>query len=120
MIGFLIRAAVAALGLWIATKIVPGVHVASLTTLIFAAVVLGIINAIIRPILVFLTFPITIVTLGLFLLVINGLMIELMAVFIRGFTVHGLWHAILVALVVAITSWLIDGLLGVNNRWARR
>ena len=119
MVGFIIRALIAALGLWVATKIVPGVHVASLKSLIFAAVVLGIINAIVRPVLVILTLPVTIVTLGLFLLVINGLMVELMAVFIRGFSVHGLISAMLVAIVVAIVSWVAHALLG-DRRLARR
>jgi putative membrane protein len=120
MVGFLIKVAVVALGLWIATKLVPGVHVASWQSLAFAALLLGIINAVVRPVLVILTLPVTILTLGLFLLVINGLMVELMAVFIRGFTVHGLLHAILVALVVSITSWVAHALLGSNGRRVRR
>lgn len=115
MVGFIIRAAIAALGLWVATKIVPGVSVASWKSLIFAALVLGIINAIVRPILIVLTFPITLVTLGLFLLVINGLMIKLMTVFIHGFVVHGLLHAILVALVVSITSWVASWFIGAEG-----
>jgi putative membrane protein len=120
MIGFLIKIAVVALGLWVATKLVPGVHVASWKSLAFAALVLGIINAIVRPVLVILTLPVTILTLGLFLLVINGLMVELMAVFIRGFTVHGIVSAMLVAIVVAVVSWVAHALLGSNGRLARR
>ena len=82
MVGFVLRALIAAVGLWIATKIVPGIGADSATTLLFAAILLGIVNAIVRPILILLTLPFTIITLGLFLLVINGLMLELVAVFL--------------------------------------
>ncbi len=95
MNGFLIRAAVVAIGLWLASEIVPGVHILSPESLIAAALLLGIINAFVRPILVILTFPITLLTLGLFLLVINGLMIELVSYFLKDFVVDGLWPAIL-------------------------
>ncbi len=122
MIGFLIRVAVVALGLWVATKIVPGVHYASLTSLALAALLLGIVNAIVRPILVLLTLPITILTLGLFLLIINGLMIKLVTVFIHGFVVHGLIAAILCSIVVWLTSWVVSWFIGPSGRFepARR
>ncbi|MDR3512974.1 MAG: phage holin family protein [Caulobacteraceae bacterium] len=116
MIGFIIRAAVVALGLWLASKIVPGVEVLSTGSLIAAAVLLGVVNAIVRPILVLLTFPITLITLGLFLLVINGLMIKLVTVFLHGFIVHGLGSAILCALVVSITSWVMSWFIGPAGR----
>lgn len=116
MIGFIIRAAVVALGLWLASKIVPGVEVLSTGSLIAAAVLLGVVNAIVRPILVLLTFPITLITLGLFLLVINGLMIKLVTVFLHGFIVHGLVSAILCALVVSITSWVMSWFIGPAGR----
>jgi len=112
MIGFIVRAALVALGLWVASKIVPGVEVASIGSLIRAALLLGIVNAIVRPILVVLTFPITVITLGLFLLVINGLMIKLVTVFVAGFVVHGLMSAILCALIVSLTSWLVCWFIG--------
>jgi putative membrane protein len=116
MIGFIIRVAVVALGLWLATKIVPGVHYTSVTSLALAALLLGVVNAIVRPILVLLTLPVTLVTLGLFLLVINGLMIELVTVFIHGFVVHGLVAAILCAIVVWITSLVVSTLIGSDGR----
>jgi len=119
MIGFIIRVAVVALGLWIATKIVPGVHYDTLTSLALAALLLGVVNAIVRPILVFLTLPVTILTLGLFLLIINGLMIKLVTVFIHGFVVHGLISAILVSIVVWITSWAVSALIGADGRFER-
>jgi len=94
MVGFIIRVLIVAAGLWVAAHIVPGIHYNTDEDLLLAAFLLGIVNAIIRPILVILTFPITIITLGLFLLVINGLMLELVAFFLHGFQVHGLIAAI--------------------------
>ncbi len=112
MAGFLIRAAVVAIGLWLASKIVPGVHISSTESLIAAALLLGIVNAIVRPILILLTLPITLLTLGLFLLVINGLMIELVSYFLPGFVVDGLWSAILASIIVSLTSWVMSGWVG--------
>ncbi|THD45031.1 MAG: phage holin family protein [Bradyrhizobium sp.] len=116
MRGFLIRAVVVALGLWLASQIVPGVEIRSTSSLIAAALLLGIVNAIVRPILVILTLPITLLTLGLFLLVINGLMIELVAHVLDGFFVAGLGSAILTSIVVAVVSWLMSGFVGPQGR----
>ena len=112
MNGFLIRAVVVGIGLWLASQIVPGVHIVSIESLIAAALLLGIINAFVRPILVILTFPITLLTLGFFLLVINGLMIELVAFFLKGFIIAGFWPAFFAAIVVSLTSWLMSGWIG--------
>ena len=109
---FLVRAAVVAIGLWLASKIVPGVTIHSPGDLIAAALLLGIVNAFVRPVLVILTFPITLLTLGLFLLVINGLMIELVSYFLSGFVVAGFWPAVLTAIVVSLTSWVMSGWVG--------
>ena len=116
MRGFLIRAAVVALGLWLASQIVPGVEIRSTGSLVAVALLLGIVNAFVRPILVILTLPITLLTLGLFLLVINGLMIELVSHFLGGFVVDGLGPAILSAIVVAVTSWLMSSFIGPQGR----
>lgn len=112
MVGFLVRAAVVALGLWLAAEIVPGISFDSNQSLIAAALLLGIVNAFIRPILVILTFPITLLTLGLFLIVVNGLMIDLVAWLLSGFHVAGLWPATLAAVVVSLTSWAMSGWVG--------
>jgi putative membrane protein len=112
MIGFLLRAAIVALGLWVASRIVPGIAFNSTETLVLAAVLLGIVNAIVRPVLIVLTFPITILTLGLFLLVVNGLMIELVAHLLDGFVVSGFGAAILASLVVTIVSWVVSWSVG--------
>jgi putative membrane protein len=112
MQGFLIRAVVVGIGLWLASQIVPGIEFRSTEALIAAALLLGVINAFIRPILIILTFPITLVTLGFFLLVINGLMIELTAWFLKGFLVAGFWPAFFAAIVVSLTSWVTSGWIG--------
>jgi putative membrane protein len=110
MIGFIVRAVFAAAGLWIAAHVFHLVSYDTLTHLLIAALLLGLVNAIIRPILVVLTLPFTIITLGLFLLVINGLMILLVAHFVPGFHVHGqhggLISAIVAAVIVSFTSWV--------------
>jgi len=116
MIGFIIRALITAGGLWLATQLHIGIYAHSWKSLLGAAVLLGIVNAIIRPSLVVLTFPITIITLGLFLLVINGLMLGLVSLLPIGFHVHGLGSAILGAIVVGLTSWVASWFIGPSGR----
>ena len=116
MTGFFLRALIVALGLWLASLIVPGVAFGSPEALMAAALLLGVINPIIRPILVILTLPITIVTFGLFLLVINGLLIELVAHLLPGFEVAGLWSAMLASIVVSLTSWATSKYVGAQGR----
>jgi putative membrane protein len=106
LVRFIIRALFAALGLWLSARFIKGVHVDAAGTLIIAAILLGLVNALIRPLVVILTLPLTIVTLGLFLLVVNGLMIMLVSAFLRGFEVHGLIAGILAAIVTGVTSWV--------------
>jgi len=111
MQGFLIRAALVALGLWLATVWVPGVYIDSPLTLILAGVTLGVVNSIVRPIAIVLTLPMTIVTLGLFLLVINAGMVVLVAWMLPGMRVAGFWAAfwaaVLVSLVSMLGSWFV-------------
>lgn len=76
-----------------------------------AALLLGVVNAIIRPILVFLTLPLTVVTLGLFLLVVNGLMLWLVSALVRGFHVSGFWGAVLGSILISIVSWILSRFL---------
>ena len=116
MTGFVIRLLVAALGLWLAQALVPGVEIHGAGTLLLAALLLGIVNAFVRPFLVFLTFPITIVTLGLFLWVINAAMLGLVARLLDGFTLHGFGSALLGALVVSITSWIASWYVAPSGR----
>lgn len=105
MAGFLLRAAASAFGLWLAWKIVPGLRFDDLGTLALAALLLGVVNAVIRPILVVLSIPLLLVTLGLFLLVINALMLSLVAAVLPGFHLHGFGAALWGALVVSLASW---------------
>ena len=93
--GFLTRLVVAALGLWLASALVPGIEVGGGWTLIGAALLLGLVNAVVRPVLVVLTLPFTILTLGLFLLVINAGMLGLVASMFERFTIAGFWSALL-------------------------
>jgi putative membrane protein len=101
----LLRLLINALGLAVAAYIVPGFRIDSLTTLLVAAVLLGVVNASVRPVLIILTLPLSIATLGLFLLVINGLMLALGASLLPGFTIHGLFPAVLGWLIMSLTGW---------------
>jgi putative membrane protein len=103
---FILRVLIAALGLWLATEWVSGITVSTPTTLIFAALLLGVVNAIVRPIVVLLTLPVTLVTLGLFLLVVNAAMLGLVAAFLPGFSIAGFWPAFWAALLISLVSWL--------------
>jgi putative membrane protein len=103
--GFLLRAVFAAIGLWIASRIVPGIEVYGLGSLAAAALILGIVNAFVRPVLLILTLPLTIMTLGLFLLVINAAMLGLTSAFLHGFQVHGFFAALWGSIVVSLVSW---------------
>lgn len=117
MTGFLVRAAIVAVGLWLATKIFSGLHFTSPGVLIAAALLLGLVNAVIRPIAIILTFPLTLVTLGFFLLVVNAAMLGLVALILDGFSIAGFWTAVGGSIVVSITSWLASGLIGNNGRF---
>jgi putative membrane protein len=116
MLGFLLRAAVAALGLWVASKLLPGLSFDSDEKLVIAALVLGVVNAIVRPIAFVLTLPITVVTLGLFLFVLNAAMIGLVARVIPGFRIDGFWTAVLAAIIVGVISWLGSSVIGSKGR----
>lgn len=120
MLRFLLRVAFAAVGLWVADYLLAGISFDSWQTLLLSAVVLGIINAFIRPIVVFFTFPFTVITLGLFLLVVNAAMLGLTAMFFRGFEVHGFWNGVLGALVVSIISWIGSSIVGGDDRKRER
>ena len=116
MTGFVLRVAIVALGLWLATQILPGLYFASAGTLLAAALLLGIVNAVVRPIAVVLTLPITLLSLGLFLLVINAAMLGLVALLLSGFQISGFWTAVGAALIVSLTGWIASGLIGNNGK----
>jgi putative membrane protein len=115
---FIVRAIFGALGLWLASVLVDGVHFSDTQSLILAAILLGIVNAFVRPVVFVLTLPITIVTLGLFLLIVNAAMIGLVAMLLAGFQVSGLIPGVLAAIVTGVTSW-IGGMLLRDDRGGR-
>ncbi len=117
MVGFLFRAALSMVGLWIATRWVSGISIDDARTLVLAGVVLGLVNATVRPILVILTFPLTILTLGLFLLVVNAGMLGLTAWVLRGFHIAGFGAALWASLLVSLTGWVGSMFIGSRGRF---
>lgn len=111
MLRMLVQALVTGLGLWIAARIVPGVAFTDTGSLIAAVILLAVANAIVRPILTVVTFPLTLVTFGLFLLVVNAAVIGLVAWLLGGFVVEGFWAgvgaAIVTGLVSCVAGWFI-------------
>jgi putative membrane protein len=116
MVGFLLRALITALALWVAARLLSGVHFADATQLVLAAVLLGVVNAIVRPVAFILTLPITVLTLGLFLLVLNAAMIGLVALILPGFSVSGFWTAVGAAVIVSLVSWAASAIIGNSGR----
>jgi len=98
---------VTTLAIIVVTHLIPGVKVSSLGAAIVAAAILGILNALVRPILVILTLPLTIVTLGLFLFVINALMFQLAGALVPGFHVDSFWSALLGSLIVSTIAYVV-------------
>jgi putative membrane protein len=116
MTGFLLRAAVAALGLWAATRLVNGVVIDDPYTLLAAGALLGLVNAIVRPIVLLLTLPLSLISLGLFIFVINAGMLALVAAMLNGFHLSGFRAALLGALVVSISGWIGSWFIGPKGR----
>lgn len=116
MKGFLLRTAVVGVGLWLAAWILPGLSFDSPITLVAAALLLGIVNAVIRPLAILLTLPLTLVTLGVFLAVINAAMLALVAWVLEGFRVAGFWAALLGSLVISLTSWMASGMISNDGK----
>lgn len=116
MAGFLIRVLAVAAGLWVASRLFEGISIEDGWTLLWAALALGIINAIVRPVIIIMTLPLTILTLGLFLLIINAAMLSLTAWLFDGMTISSFWSAFFGAIVVAIVSWLVTWFIGGRGR----
>jgi putative membrane protein len=109
---FLIRLFIAAMGLWIASALIPGMEIDGMGALLAAALLLGLVNALVRPVLIFLTLPLTILTLGLFLLVINAAMLGLVAWLLPNFVLGGFFPAMFGSIVVTIVSWCASRYVG--------
>jgi len=114
--GFILRIIVYTLALLLAAHVVPGIRLDGLASALVAGLLLGLVNAIVRPILVVLTFPITLLTLGLFLLVLNAFCLWLVSIFVSGFHVAGFWPAFWGALLVSIVSWILTALISDSGR----
>jgi putative membrane protein len=112
--GFLIRLCLNAVALLIVSTVIPGIEVKGMLPALSAAFFLGLVNAVVRPIILILTLPLTIVTLGLFIPVINAFLLKLVSLMIQGFEVHGFWSAVFGALLLSLVSGLLS--LFINDR----
>jgi putative membrane protein len=111
--GFIIRVLVTALAVYAADYFLDGVHISDdIKTILIVALVLALLNTFVKPILVILTIPVTIITLGLFLLIINALMVKWAASLVDGFEVDGWWSALLFSLIVSLVSALVNSIVG--------
>jgi len=108
---FLIHWLVVAIGLAAAAYLVPGVNVSSGAALVFGALVLGFVNAVVKPVMILLTLPLTVLSLGLFYFVVNAAAFALAAALVPGFSVASFWAALFGALVVSLVSWFVGGFL---------
>ena len=117
MRGILLRTLITALGLWLANAIVPGINIETPGTMLLAAVLMGLVNALVRPLAILLTIPLTILTLGLFLLVVNAAMFGLVAAFLDKFTVTGFFAALIGWLIVSVTSTMASWFIGPKGRY---
>lgn len=116
MRGFLLRSLINSLALLIVTHIVKGIEVASITTLFVASLVLGIINAFLRPLILLVTLPVTILTWGLFTFIINGFMFYLASKIVKGFSIANFWTAFFGALLYSIISLCLSILINKEGR----
>ena len=115
--GFLLRVLVNILALVLAASVVPGIRLDGVLPAVAAGLLLGVVNAVVRPVLLILTLPITLVTLGLFLFVLNGVCLWLVALVVKGFHVDGFWPAVLGALCVSVVSWVVTALVSDSGKF---
>lgn len=111
----LIKWLISALAILVTAYLLPGVHVAGFITALVVAVVLGIVNGLVRPVLVILTLPLTIITFGLFFLVLNTLLLLLSAAIVPGFALDGFWWALAFGIVLALVNAVLYGIFGGNS-----
>jgi putative membrane protein len=112
--GFLVRLFLNALALLIVSTVIPGIEVRGILPALSAAFFLGVVNAVVRPVLVILTLPLTIMTLGLFIPLLNAALLKLVSLMIQGFEVHGFWSAVFGAILLSLISGLLN--LFINDR----
>ena len=116
MPGFWVRFLITACGLLLAAWQLDGIQIGGPLSLFLAVLVLGVVNAVVRPVLLLLTLPVTLVTLGLFLLVLNGAMLGLAALLVPGFVIKGFWTALFGAIIVSLTGMAANWLIGPRGR----
>jgi putative membrane protein len=116
MAGFILRALIASLGLWAATEILAGLTIDDAFTLVLAGVLLGLVNAVVRPFVLLLALPALLLTLGLFLLVINAGMLGLVALMLKGFHIDDFWTAIAGSIIVSLVSWVGSWFIGPRGK----
>ena len=114
--GFILKVLLTAVAAYAAAWLLPGVEIIDVKTAVIVALVLALLNMFVKPILVLLTIPVTIITLGLFLLVINILIIKWTDSLVGGFTVDGWWSALLFSLIVSVVTWILSGLIDKGDR----
>ena len=117
MNGIILRTLIIMLGLFLASSLIPGVQITGTGNFILAAILLGLVNAFVRPIAFLLTLPLTIVTLGLFMFVLNAAMFGLVAAFLDNFVVAGFWSALFGAIIVSLTSTVASWYIGPSGRY---
>jgi len=115
--GVVLRTLIVALGLFVADRLLPGVSIAGTGSFLLAGALLGLANAVVRPVVVLFTLPLTILTLGLFLFVVNASMIGLVAALLPGFQVAGFFSALLCSFVVSVVSYLASSFIGARGRY---
>jgi len=119
MRGFVVRLLITALGLWVADQLLGGITITGPGALIISALLLGIVNAVIRPIMLILTLPLTVLTLGFFVLIVNGISLAIAAWLVPGFHVAGLWSATIGAVIVGLTGWAASAFIGGSGKIER-
>jgi putative membrane protein len=116
LMGFVLRVLVNAVAIYLVAAILPGLEISGIVAALGAGLVLGLVNAIVRPVLLVLTFPITLLTLGLFLVVLNALCLWLTAWIVQGFMVSGFWAALFGAILVSLVSWVLNAFVSDSGR----
>jgi putative membrane protein len=117
--GLLLRWLILTVAIIVASYLLEGIHVSGFFSAFFAAAILGILNALFRPILILLTLPINILSLGLFTFVINALMLMMVSGIISGFEVQGFWTAVFGSLIISVISWLLNSFISDRGRVER-
>jgi putative membrane protein len=118
-IGILVRWFILAFAVLVTAYLIDGIQVAGFSSALFAAAILGILNAFFRPILIILTLPINILSLGLFTFVINALLLEMVSGVVPGFVVRGFWSAVFGSLLISVVSWLLSSFINEKGRVER-